>query len=102
MTEIARHMYTRTRAAGTLPRRVVIAGAGFGGLATAQALAEAPVSVTIVDRNNYHNFQPLLYQVATAVLSPADIAWPIRGILRRQKNTTVLMAEVTDVDPVNQ
>ena len=59
-------------------------GAGFGGLEAARALAKAPVEVTVIDRQNHHCFQPLLYQVATAVISPADIAWPIRGILRRQ------------------
>src|SRR5579862_3737555 len=77
---------------------VVILGAGFGGLQAAQSLARAPVDVTIIDRQNYHCFQPLLYQVATAALSPADVAWPIRHILRRQQNATVLMAEVTGVD----
>jgi NADH dehydrogenase len=79
--------------------KVVIIGAGFGGLTVAQSLRHAPVDVTLIDRHNFHYFQPLLYQVATAALSPADIAWPIRGILRRQKNTTVLMANVTGVDP---
>lgn len=79
--------------------KVVIIGAGFGGLTVAQSLARVPVHVTVIDRHNYHYFQPLLYQVATAALSPADIAWPIRSILRRQKNTTVLMANVTGVDP---
>jgi NADH dehydrogenase len=78
--------------------RVVIVGAGFGGLTTAQSLARAPVEVTVIDRNNFHAFQPLLYQVATAALSPADIAWPIRSILKRQKNASVLMADVTGVD----
>jgi NADH dehydrogenase len=77
---------------------VVIIGAGFGGLEAAKALARAPVDVTIVDRVNHHCFQPLLYQVATAALSPADVAWPIRHILRAQKNATVLMAEVIGVD----
>jgi NADH dehydrogenase len=77
---------------------VVIAGAGFGGLSAARALARAPVHVTIVDRNNYHLFQPLLYQVATAALSPAQIATPIRSIVRRQRNVDVLMAEVVRVD----
>jgi len=77
---------------------VVILGAGFGGLQAAQSLARAPVDVTIIDRQNYHCFQPLLYQVATAALSPADVAWPIRHILRRQQNATVLMAEVTGIE----
>jgi NADH:quinone reductase (non-electrogenic) len=81
----------------TLPH-VVILGAGFGGLAAARALARAPVRVTLVDRNNHHLFQPLLYQVATAGLSPADIAAPVRSILRRQRNVQVLMGEVTGVD----
>ncbi len=67
--------------------RIVIIGAGFGGLATAKALARVDANVTIVDRHNYHLFQPLLYQVATAALSPADIAAPIRSILRDQANT---------------
>ena len=82
------------------PPRVVIVGAGFGGLAAARALARSPVEVVVVDRHNHHLFQPLLYQVATAGLSPADIAWPIRGILRRQRNATVLLARVTGVDPM--
>jgi len=78
--------------------RVVIIGAGFGGLEAAKALRHVPVDVTVIDRHNYHCFQPLLYQVATATLSPSDIAWPIRGILRNQGNVTVLMAEVTGVN----
>lgn len=78
--------------------RVVIVGAGFGGLAAAKALASAAVEITVIDRRNYHLFQPLLYQVATAALSPADIAWPIRSILSRQTNARVLMGEVTGVD----
>jgi NADH:ubiquinone reductase (H+-translocating) len=77
---------------------VVIVGAGFGGLEAAKALARASVDVTVIDRQNHHCFQPLLYQVATAALSPAEIAWPTRHILRRQVNATVLMAEVTGVD----
>ncbi len=77
---------------------VIILGAGFGGLAAARALARAPVRITIVDRSNHHLFQPLLYQVATAGLSPADIAAPVRSILRRQRNAQVLMGEVTGVD----
>ena len=78
--------------------RVVIAGAGFGGLEAAKALSRASVDVTILDRQNHHCFQPLLYQVATAALSPAEVAWPIRHILRGQRNATVLMAEVKGVD----
>jgi NADH dehydrogenase len=77
---------------------VVIAGAGFGGLEAAKALAGAAVDVTVIDRHNHHCFQPLLYQVATAALSPAEVAWPIRHILRRQRNATVLMAAVSGVD----
>src|SRR2546428_4017659 len=82
--------------------RVVIIGAGFGGLQAARALSNAPVHVTVIDRQNHHVFQPLLYWVATAGLSPADISSPIRHILRRQKNTEVLMAEVTGVDVQEQ
>jgi NADH:ubiquinone reductase (H+-translocating) len=78
--------------------KVVIVGAGFGGLEAAKALRRAPADVTVIDRQNHHCFQPLLYQVATAALSPADVAWPIRHIFRRQANTTVLMAEVRGVD----
>jgi NADH dehydrogenase len=78
--------------------RVVIVGAGFAGLAVAKALGGTPLDVTVVDRHNYHLFQPLLYQVATAGLSPADIASPIRSILRRHKNVSVALAEVTGID----
>ncbi|HXL48780.1 MAG TPA: NAD(P)/FAD-dependent oxidoreductase [Xanthobacteraceae bacterium] len=78
--------------------KVVIVGAGFGGLAAAKALARVAVDVIVLDRQNHHCFQPLLYQVATAALSPAEIAWPIRHMLRTQRNATVLMAEVTGVD----
>jgi NADH dehydrogenase len=77
---------------------VVIIGGGFGGLDAARALARAPVRVTLIDRHNYHLFQPLLYQVATASLSPGDIASPIRWILRRQKNVQVLLAEARAID----
>src|SRR5262245_17958636 len=77
---------------------VVIIGAGFGGIEAAKALRRAPVTVTLIDRQNHHCFQPLLYQVATAALSPADIAWPIRHILRGQDNVTVLMAEITGIE----
>jgi NADH dehydrogenase len=82
---------------GTRPR-VVIVGAGFGGLHAARALRHMPVEVIVVDRRNHHTFQPLLYQVALAVLSPADIAQPIRTILRGQQNTEVLMDTVTAID----
>ena len=78
--------------------RVVIVGCGFGGLAAARALARAPVRLLVVDRRNHHLFQPLLYQVATAALSPGDIAYPIRSILRRQANADVRLAEATGVD----
>jgi NADH dehydrogenase len=78
---------------------VVIVGGGFGGLQAAKALAEAPVRVTVIDRRNHHLFQPLLYQVATAALSPADIAHPIRSVLRNQANTEVLLEEVAAIDP---
>ena len=77
---------------------VVIVGAGFGGLTAAKRLATAAVEVTLIDRENHHLFQPLLYQVATAGLSPAEIAWPVRGLVRRQRNTRVLLGEVTGVD----
>ena len=78
--------------------RVVIVGAGFGGIACARALRHAPASITLIDRQNYHLFQPLLYQVATAGLSPADIAIPIRAIFRDQFNAKVLLATVTGID----
>jgi NADH dehydrogenase len=78
--------------------KIVIVGAGFGGIEAAKSLRRAPVELTVIDRQNHHCFQPLLYQVATAALSPADVAWPIRHILRKQKNATVLMAEVRAVD----
>ena len=78
--------------------RVLIIGGGFGGLETAKALARVPVEITLIDRQNHHCFQPLLYQVATATLSPADVAWPIRGILSGQRNARVLMANVEGVN----
>ncbi len=78
--------------------RIVILGAGFGGLFAAKKLAGVDADVTVIDRHNYHLFQPLLYQVATAGLPPSDIAWPIRSILSRQKNTSVLLDEVIDID----
>jgi NADH:ubiquinone reductase (H+-translocating) len=79
--------------------RVVIIGAGFAGLAAARGLRRAPVDVVVVDRTNHHLFQPLLYQAATATLTPTDISAPVRWLLRRQRNARVLLAEVTDVDP---
>jgi len=79
--------------------RVVIVGAGFAGLEAARALAQAPVEVVVIDARNHHTFQPLLYQVATAALSPAEIAWPIRHLLKSQANARVLMSRVTGVDP---
>jgi NADH:ubiquinone reductase (H+-translocating) len=78
--------------------RVVVVGGGFGGLAAAKALKHSPVHVTLIDRTNHHLFQPLLYQVATSVLAPGQIASPIRGILRKQKNATVILGEVTGVN----
>jgi NADH dehydrogenase len=79
--------------------RVVILGGGFGGLSAAQALKRAPVQVTLIDRRNFHLFQPLLYQVATGSLSPGEIAAPLRSVLRKQKNTEVLLGEAADIDP---
>ena len=84
--------------ATTQTPRVVIIGGGFGGLYAAKALRRAAVEVVLLDRRNYHLFQPLLYQVATAALNPSDIAAPIRSVLRGQKNTRVLLAEATSVD----
>ena len=86
----------------TSPPRVVIIGCGFGGLWAAQALRKAPVELTVIDRTNHHLFQPLLYQVATAGLAAPAIAAPIRNILRKQRNTLVLMGEVTDIDPAER
>ncbi|HWA72531.1 MAG TPA: NAD(P)/FAD-dependent oxidoreductase [Polyangiaceae bacterium] len=81
-----------------LHKQVVIIGGGFGGLSVARALAKLPVEVTLIDRRNHHLFQPLLYQVAMAGLSPAEIAVPIRSVLRKQKNARILLADVTRVD----
>src|ERR1700692_2493470 len=78
--------------------RIIIIGGGFGGLAAAKALRNTPAEITLIDRANHHLFQPLLYQVATAVLTPSQIATPIRSILRNQKNVTVILGEVTGVD----
>ena len=81
------------------PHRVVIVGAGFGGLEATFGLAGAPVQITLVDRRNHHLFQPLLYQVATASLATSEIAWPIRYLLRDRPEVTTLFATVTGVDP---
>src|ERR1035438_1568053 len=78
--------------------RVLILGGGFGGLYAAKALRKAPVQLTVLDRRNFHLFQPLLYQVATGSLSPGEIASPLRAVLRRQQNTQVLLAEAVDLD----
>src|ERR1700674_3507443 len=82
---------------GSAPR-IVIVGGGFGGLAAAKALKNAPAEIILIDRANHHLFQPLLYQVATAVLAPGQIGSPIRNILRKQQNTTVILGDVTGVD----
>lgn len=84
------------------PHRVVIVGGGFGGLYAAKSLGSVPVEVTLIDKRNFHLFQPLLYQVATGTLSPADISSPLRAVLNRNKNTKVLMGEVVDIDPHQQ
>src|SRR5262249_4612660 len=78
--------------------RIIIVGGGFGGLAAAKALRKARAEIILIDRTNHHLFQPLLYQVATSVLATSQIGFPIRGILRKQKNTTVIMDEVRGVD----
>ncbi len=88
----------RVMASRSATHHVVIVGAGFGGLTAAKALGLAPVEVTVVDRTNHHLFQPLLYQVATGILSEGDIAPPTRKVLRRQRNTTVLLGDVVDID----
>ncbi|MEO0988646.1 MAG: FAD-dependent oxidoreductase, partial [Cyanobacteria bacterium J06639_14] len=82
--------------------RVVIVGGGFGGLYATQALGRSPVDVTLIDRRNFHLFQPLLYQVATGGLSPGDIASPLRAVLKSQKNTQVLLGEMVGLDPEQQ
>jgi NADH dehydrogenase len=78
--------------------KVVIIGAGFGGLEAARALRQTDADITVIDRHNHHTFQPLLYQVATAVISPADIAWPVRSILRRQQNASVVLGAIQSID----
>src|SRR5215208_424891 len=83
---------------GTDVPRIVIVGGGFGGLCAAQSMRDLPVQITLIDRRNFHLFQPLLYQVATGWLSPANIASTLRAVLRAQKNVRVVLAEVTDID----
>jgi NADH dehydrogenase len=85
-----------------VPHHVVIIGGGFGGLYAARRLRREPFRVTLIDRHNFHLFQPLLYQVATGALSPANIAVPLRALLRQQKNTTVLLGSVTGIDPTGR
>jgi NADH dehydrogenase len=85
-------------ATGMIRPKIIIVGGGFGGLAAARALGEAPAEIILIDRTNHHLFQPLLYQVATSVLAPSQISFPIRAILRKQMNTTVILGEVTGVD----
>src|SRR5215472_10402738 len=82
--------------------RVIIAGGGFGGLSAARALRNAPVSVTLIDKRNYHLFRPMLYQVATGLLSADEIAGPLRSILSRQKNVGVLLDEVTGINSMKR
>jgi len=81
------------------PYRVIVLGGGFGGLSAVQKLKRAPVEAILIDRRNFHLFQPLMYQIATGSLSPGEIAAPLRGVLSRQKNTQVLLGEVSDIDP---
>src|SRR5882757_8295465 len=85
-----------------MSHRIVIIGGGFGGLYAARALGRADASVTLLDKRNFHLFQPLLYQVATGSLAPGDVAAPIRSVLRKQRNTEVLLAEAVDLDPVRR
>src|SRR5690606_27110111 len=85
-----------------MTERVVIIGGGFGGLYAAKRLKNAPVEVTLIDRRNHHLFQPLLYQVATGALSAADIATPLRRLLKRQRNARVLLGEVIGFDVANK
>src|SRR6202163_2251750 len=82
--------------------KIVIVGGGFGGLAAAKALRNVPAKIILIDRTNHHVFQPLLYQVATSVLTPGQIGSPIRGILGNQPNTIVLMGEVTGVNQADK
>src|SRR3954452_22250878 len=83
---------------GMARHRVVVIGGGFGGLQAVDSLRRAPVDITLIDRRNFHLFQPLTYQVATGALSPGEIAYPLRAIFKRARNVRVLMLEATDVD----
>src|SRR5713101_1523558 len=82
--------------------KVIIVGGGFGGLCAARTLGSSPLDVTLIDRRNFHLFQPLLYQVATGSLSPGEIAAPLRGVLGRQENTRVFLGDVVDIDPASK
>src|SRR2546429_9303380 len=93
-----REKLPRPEAAPAKRKRVVIIGGGFAGVAAARALRRCNAEVILIDRRNHHIFQPLLYQVATAVLAPSEVAAPIRQLARRQKNLSVMLAEVTGVD----
>src|ERR1700731_1309865 len=84
------------------PHRVIVLGGGFGGLSAVQKLKRATVEVILIDRRNFHLFQPLMYQIATGSLSPGEIAAPLRGVLSRQKNPQVLPGEVSDIDPAGK
>src|ERR671912_2520180 len=86
------------RTSGSREHQVVVVGGGFGGLEAVSNLRRAPVGITLVDRRNFHLFQPLTYQVATGALSPGEIAYPLRAIFKRHRNIRVLMAEMADVD----
>src|ERR687891_2996306 len=92
------HMPGTVRASGSREHHVVVVGGGFGGLRAVSKLRRAPVEVTLVDRRNFHLFQPLTYQVATGALSPGEICYPLRAIFKRDRNVRVLLAEVADFD----
>ena len=94
----SRESLSRAQAAPAKRKRVVIVGGGFAGIAAARALCRCDAEVILIDRRNHHIFQPLLYQVATAVLAPAEIAAPIRQIEGKQKNLTIMLVEVTALD----
>src|SRR6266481_5508442 len=95
-------MAVATARGSNVRKRVMVIGGGFAGINAAMGLAKLPVDITLVDRKNHHTFQPLLYQVALAVLSPAEIASPIRSVLRRSRNVQVLLGEVTGFDLQNR